>query len=396
MIRVKIPYLFLIIGLVLVAILYGNYYPVIFLVLTLVLPIILFIIILIIKRNIVVEIKTLNSIGSKDEKIPFEVRVQNNSIFPISNCELRLSYYNNFTEKVEREYIIIPAEPRSTQTLTCNIISKHCGNIMINIDRIKIYDYIKLFATRKKVKCTAKVSVLPEIHELDISLNSCEGEAAIDSQSFSKTKSGDDPSEVFNIREYAAGDRLQRIHWKLSSKQQELMVKEFSLPLNSDGILLLEFYGDKKSLNILESLIETTISLSSFLLSYNYFHYIAWYDPANEAFNKVKIASEEELFEGLNLIMATKPYQDKTYTLQYHNSLNEKVRYSPMFYITSKISKESSEELHQVNGNPTLLYINNDEEGIENEEVNNLVASGANIISIKAANIKEGIDKLVI
>ena len=396
MIRVKVPYLFLIIGLVLFAILYNNYYPIICLVLTLVLPIILYIIIIIIKKKLVVEIKSLNSIGNKDEKVPFEIIVQNNSIFPISNCELRLSYYNNFTDKVEKEYIIIPAEARSTQKITCNIISKHCGNIVIKIDKIKIYDYIKLFSTGKKINCTSKISVLPEIHKLDIYLNSSEGEVAIDSNSFSKVKSGDDPSEVFNIREYAAGDKLQRIHWKLSTKQDELMVKEFSLPLNSDGLLLLEFFGDKKSLNKLEALIETTVSLSSFLLSYNYFHYLAWYDPEYEQFHKFRITSEAELFETLNLIMETKPYCDRTYAMHYHNSLNGNEKYSCIFYITSELSRETSEELHKVSGGVTILYINNDEEGFNNEEVNNLVESGINVMPINTENIKESIDKLVI
>ena len=37
--------------------------------------------------------------------------------------------------------------------------------------------------------------------------------------------------KFFDIREYADGDKIQRIHWKLSSKTGDLMVKEGSLPL---------------------------------------------------------------------------------------------------------------------------------------------------------------------
>lgn len=396
MLRVKITYLSLLIGLVIFAILYCNYYPIIFFVLALVLPIILYMITLTIKKNIVIEIKSLNSIGNKNEKIPFEVILQNNSKFPISNCELSLRYYNNFNDMLEKEYIIIPADAKSTQKMTCTISSKHCGNIMISIEKIRIYDYIKLFSVRKKVNCSTKVCVLPQIYDLDIYLNSSEGEVSIDSQSFSKVKSGDDPSEVFDIREYKAGDRLQRIHWKLSNKQQELMVKEFSLPLNSDGILLIEFYSDKNSLNKLECLIETTISLSNFLLSNKYYHYIAWYSPENEEFQKVRITSEEELFEALNLIMLTKPYYDKPYSLKYHNSLNENERYSRIFYITSKLSEECYIELNYLVSKKTLLYIKDSEENSDNEYLKNLVSMGVEVVPIKAETIKECIDKLVI
>ena len=55
-------------------------------------------------------------------------------------------------------------------------------------------------------------------------------------------KSGDDPSEVFDIREYRQGDRLSRIHWKMTAKEEELMVKEYSRPLGGEGILCLDLY----------------------------------------------------------------------------------------------------------------------------------------------------------
>lgn len=391
MIRVKIAYLFFLLGLLFFSILYTNYYPVLFLVLALVLPIVLFIIIFNIRKNVMVQIDSLNSIGNKNEKISFEVSLKNNSKFPISNCEISLSYYNNFNDSIENEYIVIPADAGSTQTITCNIISKHCGNIMINIDKIKIYDYIKLFSLRKKVNCRAKVCVLPEIYNLDININKGENEVSVDSMSFSKFKSGDDPSEVFNIREYKAGDKLQRIHWKLSTKQQEIMVKEFSLSLNSDCILFLEFYCEKDSLSKLESLVETTISLSKFLLINKYFHYISWYSNENEEFYKIKITSEEELFEAINLIMLTKPYYTRTYTLKYHNSLNDNEEYSHIFYITSKLSKECSVELNELTSKKTLLYIN---DNTDNEYLKNIALTGIDVLTINTEKIKESLDKL--
>ena len=40
---------------------------------------------------------------------------------------------------------------------------------------------------------------------------------------------GYDPSELFDVREFQNGDRLQSVHWKLSARTDELMVKELSL-----------------------------------------------------------------------------------------------------------------------------------------------------------------------
>lgn len=46
-----------------------------------------------------------------------------------------------------------------------------------------------------------------------------------DSDRFSLYKKGDDPSEIFDIRDFKDGDRFQQIHWKLSSKTGHYMVK---------------------------------------------------------------------------------------------------------------------------------------------------------------------------
>lgn len=70
-------------------------------------------------------------------------------------------------------------------------------------------------------------------------------ETSADSDRFSTYKKGDDPSEIFDIREYADGDKIQRIHWKLSSKTGDLMVKEGSLPLMKEIHIFIDLCSDR-------------------------------------------------------------------------------------------------------------------------------------------------------
>ena len=46
-----------------------------------------------------------------------------------------------------------------------------------------------------------------------------------------KPKSGGGFSDFYELREYRQGDSLKNIHWKLSSKYDDLIVKEPSLPI---------------------------------------------------------------------------------------------------------------------------------------------------------------------
>ena len=61
-----------------------------------------------------------------------------------------------------------------------------------------------------------------------------------------QTKPGDDPSEIFNIREYHPGDAVSRIHWKLSSKSDILFIKEFGFPIEKKILLLAEYLPESE------------------------------------------------------------------------------------------------------------------------------------------------------
>ncbi len=63
---------------------------------------------------------------------------------------------------------------------------------------------------------------------------------SLDSDEFSMVKAGFDPSETFAIREYRPGDRIRQVHWKLSEKFDELMVRDYGLPIQNTILLLLE------------------------------------------------------------------------------------------------------------------------------------------------------------
>lgn len=67
------------------------------------------------------------------------------------------------------------------------------------------------------------------------------------------TRKGNDHSEVSEIRAYVPGDRPRDIHWKLSARQHELMVKERVSLSGSEHVLLLDLPPDKtKSLKFLQ------------------------------------------------------------------------------------------------------------------------------------------------
>jgi hypothetical protein len=78
-----------------------------------------------------------------------------------------------------------------------------------------------------KIDATAEAIVLPVAFSADGLFD--EFSVSVSEEAVhERNAKGNDTSEIFEIRNYRSGDRPQQIHWKLSAKEQELMVKEFA------------------------------------------------------------------------------------------------------------------------------------------------------------------------
>jgi len=78
-------------------------------------------------------------------------------------------------------------------------------------------------------------------------------------------------SNISDIREYRFGDPLKKIHWKLSSKAQELLVKNYETDTQPEVVLFIETSHSKSkdiiSYQIEDQIIECTTAIIYYLLS---------------------------------------------------------------------------------------------------------------------------------
>ena len=139
----------------------------------------------------------------------------------------------------------------------------HCGVVDIVIKKITVFDIIRLFRISKRIIKTSAAVILPDIIPVDADVISC-ADTNTDSDTFYTDRSGDDASEVFDLREYHEGDNLNRIHWKLSSRSDDMIVKEFSKPYTS-SILVLPEISACKTENQVDALLSIMSSIAFFL-----------------------------------------------------------------------------------------------------------------------------------
>ena len=280
------------------------------------LPVIMLITAFILKHSINAELAVKDTLVPKNHPFSVQLCITNKSFIPVGKAEAHIEYYNVFSNQTTSFFLDMPIQPRNSQRITFQLSSKFCGIIKIRTVNIKIYDPMRLFRFKTGKNIRTEVAVMPEIHEITGTVTTID-RINEESNVFSENKPGDDPSEIFDLREYNPGDKLNRIHWKLSSKKDDFIVKEYSLPVDVPSVIFLDLkcYEDSEyTLPIFDTIIETFLSVSQLMLENERIHNVVFYSGRQKQFVEKSISSADDLAEVTRDIIIS--FNDNLYCLK--------------------------------------------------------------------------------
>lgn len=351
-------YIFLFITSILFYILYKGIFSFYLFAFLLIFPIILLIINKYIARNIFVQFVNFNKTAHSNDKVPIELEVINHTIFPVANLIIELEIFSVLDSKKNTFKINTPVFPKESQRMTLNFSSYHYGCVEIKVEKCKVCDIFKLFKTKVKLskintlKNVTSYTIIPEIVPIEASVTNY-GDMGIESNEYSPTQKGDDPSEIFDIREYTDGDKISRIHWKISAKQGITMVKDYSLPLANSIVILIDLGiagSEENSLIIYDTIIECAISICGFLTENKISYSVEWCGSNLEKDVKldlIHISSEDDLNLFVkNLLQAPINYENNLVVKKYLAS-NTLKKCGNLIYISSKYDSNISKMLYE-------------------------------------------------
>lgn len=274
--------------------------------LLLTIPMFMLLFLILLRRKVSVEVDSKNPLAEKDAidrpaRAVITLSVENgNAILPITKGIAKVRYENYFSGEKGKKLVRFSVDSGKKRDRRIPIVMNNCGNVAITVEKVRIYDYLSIFAwTVGKNFETQNVLVLPPIKEMYLENDRWYNETNEDSDRFSVYKKGDDPSEIFNIREFMDGDKIQRIHWKLSSKTGSLMVKEGSLPLMKAIHIFIDLCVEgvkEERYRNMNLLVQGIYSVSMFMIEHGIPQKFIWYDMGNEIVQERMVEHEEELF----------------------------------------------------------------------------------------------------
>lgn len=151
------------------------------------------------------------------------------------------------------------ARAKCRQRLYC----PHVGTYLVGISMVTLSDVFSLFTVRVRLREAQRaLMVRPQVSELR-PLRFSPGEV----ENYMMARATEDTTEPADTRAWQEGDPLKRVHWKLSMRRRELLVRTFEEPMRPDALVLVNcepLPGDPETAHVLRDVLcENAASIAS-------------------------------------------------------------------------------------------------------------------------------------
>lgn len=236
MIKYRVIYILVLSAAVVFAAAYESRLTLILLVTLFALPVVSFLILLMQRAALAFEVTPKSVFTTKQRRFSITLKIQNRFIFPISPMKITGVFQDTEGNLITDKLMIVSVMPFGKSEFIFNGHLKYRGEYFLGITGAEIYDFLGIFGMKIKFTPDSRVVVAPR--RLMIGQN---GALCSDDNDSLRTEFTFFENDSFSsVREYADGDSLRRVHWKLSAKMDKLMVKQSDLNLSSSAAIVID------------------------------------------------------------------------------------------------------------------------------------------------------------
>lgn len=234
------------------------------------------------------------------EALCLELHIDNPMWYAALDSRILLKIANVFYGTDSQVTASMPVQMHGISVLQLPIQVQELGRFRIECRQFVVQDILGMVCCAVAVSGSCEVCVYPREKKSDgLEITGFLAGATESEESHSK---GSDFAEVSEIREYVPGDRIRDIHWKLSAKQDILMVKERMAMAGTEMVILLQFSPSRSQAR---ELLETVYGLGkAFILLQFPIRLLCW-SRGQYAFEEYCCGTASELLEAFGNIYRT-------------------------------------------------------------------------------------------
>ena len=168
----------------------------------------------------------------RGDDVVLSLRVRHRGLIPVAPLLLELSDPVGNRDRDVR----LKNMPHRLQSMKLPIYASHVGVFSVGLHSCTVEDLLGLVQRRIVLRKTAfELVVLPQTFDVE-PLKLAPGDPGSELMS----RATEDLNAPSDIRSYQPGDAMKKIHWKLSMRKRELVVRKFDEPILQDVLVLMD------------------------------------------------------------------------------------------------------------------------------------------------------------
>ena len=185
-----------------------------------------------------VEFPEKRCVFEKNENFELPVYICNNFLFPYAPAELDCIAPDAEVGLFVKKQVFVSVAPLKRMRIFIPCMHRYRGSYQAYIMRIRVYDPLKLIRFSRRINCSSQLVFLPRkmlMSDLGFIFG---GEQGVANE---KPNSAGNRDEFSHVREYLTGDLLQLVHWKLTAKYDDMMIKQYDTDNDRKAAVLCNF-----------------------------------------------------------------------------------------------------------------------------------------------------------
>ncbi len=218
----------------------------------------------VLKKSVSIDSQMQYQSCMRGERLQIGLKVENSSIIiaPMATTKFYLS--DLFGNQTDQQQVTFAMAAKTKNDFGFRTHMNHIGVFKVGLEDLYVYDMLGLFKVKIPLQEECEMVVTPRLHNLEDLIE----EDAPETEEFDKGVVAVGGMDYMGVREYAIGDSMKQIHWKLSSRSDGYLTKLTESNRRSSYAILLDFaappYETEELMDLNDALIETALSIVNY------------------------------------------------------------------------------------------------------------------------------------
>ncbi len=246
--------------------------------------------------------------------------------------------YNHMFDRQEKKWLSIFPGHKREEKFTLPVQTELCGEVTIHLEEICCYDIFRLFCVKKSCRQEQTMMIYPSVIPMNLMLKQ-RPKSRETGDIYDEDIRGNDATEIFDLRGYQEGDSIRSVHWKLSTKLEKLLVREFSRPASFDTALLFSLSGKGRVTDQrITRVAVLALSVMEALLKLDMEHQVGC--MVNGKLLEMPVCSRNDCMQVRDSMMGMRSSGEPASVLQSFMKMGRHFQYTKVIFVTAELDDD--------------------------------------------------------